>query len=85
MALAHFRMLICELLNNDTDIITEEAPLVVLDSKSYICMAKNGKDTVYTRHISRRMNFVRNEKNARCTRFIGEKEVCSWHKFLPRM
>ena len=60
MALAHFRMLIHELLNEDPDIVPKEAPLVVLDSKSSMCMAKNGKDTKHTRHISRRMHFVRN-------------------------
>ena len=36
MALAHFRMLIHELLKNDPDIVPEEAPLIVLDSKSAI-------------------------------------------------
>ena len=34
MALAHFRMLIHELLNKGTDIVPEEDPLIVLDSKS---------------------------------------------------
>ena len=34
MALEHFRMLIHELLNKDPDIVPEEAPLIVLDSKS---------------------------------------------------
>ena len=60
MALAHFRMLINELLNKDPDIVTEEASLVVLDSKSTMCMAKNGKDTKHTRHISRGIHLVRN-------------------------
>ena len=60
MALAHFRMLIHELLNKDTDIVPEEAPLIVWDSKSAISMAKNGKDTKHTRHITRRMYLVRN-------------------------
>ena len=60
MALANFRMLIHELLNKDPDIVPEEAPLVSFDSKSAMCMAKNGKDTKHKRHISRRMNFVRN-------------------------
>ena len=60
MALAHFRMLIHELLNKDPDIIPQEALLIVLDSKSAICMAKNGKDTKHTRHIARKMSFVRN-------------------------
>ena len=60
MALAHFRMLFHEFLNKDTDIVPEEAPLVVLDSKSSMCMANNGKDTKHTRHIARRMHVVRN-------------------------
>ena len=60
MALANFRMLIHELLNKDTDIVTEEDPLIVLDSKSSMCMAKNGKDTKHTRHIARRIHLVRN-------------------------
>ena len=68
MALAHFRMLIHELLNEDPDMVPKYAPLIVLDSKSAMCMAKNGKDTKYTRNIARRMNFVRN----------GEK--CKMHK-----
>ena len=60
MYLAHFRMLIHELLNKDPEIIPEEAPLIVLNIKYAMCMAKNSKDTKNTRHISRRMNFVRN-------------------------
>ena len=60
MALAHFRMLIHELLNKDLDIVPEEAPLIVLDSKSSMCMAKNGKDTKHTRQIARMMHFVSN-------------------------
>ena len=60
MALAHFRMLIHEFLNKDPDIVPEEDPLIVLDSKSDMCMAKNGKDTKHTRHIARIMHFVRN-------------------------
>ena len=68
MALAHFRMLVHELLNEDPEIFPKEAPLIVLDSKSAMCMAKNGKDTKHTRHISRRMHLVRN----------GEK--CKMHK-----
>ena len=60
MALAHSRMLINELLKKYPDIFTEEAPLIVLYSKSAMCMDKNGKDTKHTRHITRRMNLVRN-------------------------
>ena len=57
MALAHFRMLIYELLKKDTDIVTKEAPLIVLDIKSVNFMSKNGKYIKQTRHISRRMHF----------------------------
>ena len=60
MALAHFRMLTNELLSKDPYIIPGEAPLIVLDSKSAICMAKNVKDDKHTRHIARKLNFVRN-------------------------
>ena len=45
MALAHFRMLIHELLNKYPDLVPEEAPKIILDSKSAVCTAKNGKDT----------------------------------------
>ena len=60
MALAHFRMLIHELLNKYSDIVTEESPLILLDSKSAMCMDKNSKDTKHTGKISKRMHLVRN-------------------------
>ena len=60
MALAYFRMLIHELLYEDPDMVPKEAPLILLDSKSAMCMAKNGKDTKHTRHIARRMRLLRN-------------------------
>ena len=63
MALAYFRMLIHDLLNKDPNIVPEEAPLNILDSKYAMCMYKNGKDTNHTRHISRRVHFVRNGEN----------------------
>ena len=34
--------------------------MIILDSKYAMCMAKNGKDTKHTRHLARRMHFVRN-------------------------
>ena len=47
-------------MNKDPDIVPEEAPLIILDSKSSVCMDDNGKDINHTRHISRRVNFVSN-------------------------
>ena len=95
MALAHFRMLIHELLNKGPYIVPDEALLVVLDSKSSICMAENGKNTKHTRYISRRMNFVNNGEKCKmhniywcegglqladiATKNIGE------HELTPRM
>ena len=68
MSLAHFIMLVHELLNEDPDMVPKEALLIVLYSKCAMCMAKNGRDTKHNRHIARRINFVRN----------GEK--CKMHK-----
>ena len=48
--------------------VPKAAPLIVLDGKCVMYMDKNGKDTKHTRHISRRMHFLRN----------GEK--CKMHK-----
>ena len=60
MALSHFRILFHELLNKDPGIVPEEYPLIILDSKSALCMARNGKDTNHTRHIVRRVHSARN-------------------------
>ena len=57
MDLAHLRALIHEFLNKDPDIFPEEALLIVLDSKSGMCMANNSKNTKYTRHNAKKMNF----------------------------
>ena len=65
MALAQFRMLIYELLNEDPDMVPKEAPLIVLDSNYIMCMAKNVNDTKHTRHIASRMHFVRNEEKCK--------------------
>ena len=62
IALAHFRISSPEFLNKGPDIDPEEAPLIILDSKSDVCMAKNGKDTKHKRHISRRVHLVKNGK-----------------------
>ena len=85
MDLAHFSMLIHELLNKDPDIFPEEAPLIVLDSKSAMCMANNGKDTKHTRQIARIMHFVRNGEKFKMHKIDGVKEVCSWQTLVMRM
>ena len=61
-------MLIYELLNKDPDIVPKESPLIVLDIKSSVCISNNDKDTKHTRHIARRIHFLR----------YGEK--CKIHK-----
>ena len=61
-------MLIHEFLNKDPDIVPEEYPLIVLDSKYAMYMAKDGKYTKHTRNIERRMHLVRNV------------ETCKMHK-----
>ena len=69
--------------------------MIVLDSKSYMCMAQNGKDTKHTIHISRRMHFVRNEEKFKVHKIdwcevglqladIGTKNV-SEPELTPRM
>ena len=60
MDLAKFRILNNEFLNNDTDVFPEQAPLIILDRKSSVCMANNIKYIKHTRHISRRMHLVMN-------------------------
>ena len=60
IALAYFRILIHDCFCKDPDIVPEDAPIIILDSKSDVCMAKNDKDTNHTRRISRRLYFVRN-------------------------
>ena len=63
MSLAHFRMLIHNFFYKDTYIFPEEGPLVILDSNYNACMANTFKDANHTRHIDRRVNFVRNGEN----------------------
>ena len=53
-------MLNNELLKKYTYVVPEQAPLILWDSKSAICMANNGKDSKHTLDISRIMHFVRN-------------------------
>ena len=55
-------------MNKDPYIVPEEALLIILYIKSYVCMAKNGKDTKHISHTSRRMHLV------------GNGEKCKMHK-----
>ena len=45
--------------------VPKEAPLIVLDSKSAMCIANNGKDTKHTRNIARIINFVSNAEQCK--------------------
>ena len=60
MAIENFSIINNALMNKDMDVNTEQVPLIILDSKSYVCMDKSGKETKHTRHIVIIMNFVRN-------------------------
>ena len=60
MDLAHFRILNIYFPNKDLDVVPEQAQLVILDSKSYVCMSKNGKNTIHTIQITRIIHFLLN-------------------------
>ena len=40
--------------------ISLETPIIILDIKSAVCMAYNGKDTKHDRNIARKVHLVRN-------------------------
>ena len=68
MDLSHFRMLNNKMMDQYLYMVTHWTPLIILDIKSDVCMSDNGKYTKHTRHIYRRMKFVR----------TGEE--CNMHK-----
>ena len=53
-------MLNNNVLNKDPDLIPEQETPIVLDIKSDVCMANNGKDNKHTRNISIIIHFVIN-------------------------
>ena len=75
MDLKHFRMLIHEFLNNDPDNVPEEGTLTILDIKSTVCIAKNGKDTNNTSHMTIRVRLMRNSKKYKIHRIEWCEEV----------
>ena len=78
-------MLIDNILNKDPAIVPESAHLIILNRKCTFFIVKNGEDTKHTRNISRRLHFMRNSKNAKCTGLDGVKEVCNWQALVLRM
>ena len=72
--------------------------MIVLDSKSAICMAKNGKNTKHTRHIARRMHLLRNVEKCKmhtidlcegglqladiCTKNVSEPNITPRMKYI---
>ena len=67
----------------------------MLDSKSAMCMAKNGKDIKHTRHIARKICFVRNGEELKihnidlCEGFLQLADIYTKnvgeHDLTPRM
>ena len=64
---------------------TEEAHITILDSNYSVCMPKNCKDTIHTRHITRRVIFLEMVKNAKFNIYTGIREFCKWQTFKLRM
>ena len=95
MSLEHFSVLIHGFLNKDPDTVPEEAPLVVLDSKSAMCMENSGKDIKHTSHIARIMHLLRNGKNCKIHKIYWyeggpqlegiDKKNVGEHDLTPRM
>ena len=47
-------------MNKDTNMVPEQAPLIILDGKSALCMCNNGKEAKHTSHVYRIIHFVIN-------------------------
>ena len=60
MALSQLIIINNDLVNKYIDEVPEQVPLIILDRKPVVCMARNGKYTKQTRKITRRIVFVRN-------------------------
>ena len=60
MDLAQFRIINHEFLNKDKNVVLEQAPFLILDIKSALYMAGNGKDTKQKTHF---------QKNALCRKW----------------
>ena len=91
-------MLIHKFFNKDLDIVPEEAPLILLDSKSAVCMSNNGKYNKHTWHIAIRVRFVRNDEKWKMNRIdwceeglqlkdiatmnVGENDLNNWMKYI---
>ena len=60
MNLSNLRILNNELLNKDSNVVPEQAPIIILDRNLDISMDMNGNETKHIRHISRGINLVRN-------------------------
>ena len=91
MTLARFGVLIHEFLNKDSDVVPEEASLIVLDSKYGVCMDKNGKYNNHTSHISRKVHCKEStlyngmEKTEKFTIFTSVREVYNRYTLPLRM
>ena len=59
--------------------------MILLDSKSDVCISKNGKDNNHTRHILRRVYFKVMVKTEKFRRFAFVRELCSWQTLPLRI
>ena len=60
MTLSRFIIINNELMNKYTYVFPKQSHIIILDRKSSLCMAPNGKDTKHTRYIDRIMYLFRN-------------------------
>ena len=59
------------MLNKDTDMVTEQSTLIILDRISDIFRANNDKDTKPTIHITIRIYLVRNDEECNFYKTVG--------------
>ena len=62
-------------MKKDTDMVPEQAPLIIFYVQSSVFMSNNGKDNKHTRHISMRIVFKEMVKSTIFTRLLVEVKM----------
>ena len=70
------------MLKKDLDIVLEEAPLIILNSKSAVCMANNDKDNKHTSSIYIIVHFLRNGEKCKIHKIDWWREVFNLQTLL---